>query len=78
MRDMKEKKRSAQSKKTHCPKNHPYKDNNLIIGKDGKRYCLECREKNGKEYRKLNKEKIRNYKKGWDQRKKLKNKDKVC
>lgn len=28
--------------KTHCPKGHPYSGDNLIRGKDNKRYCRIC------------------------------------
>ena len=38
------------SKKTHCPRGHPYKGNNLYITKEGFRQCKKCqrlRQKNG-------------------------------
>lgn len=28
--------------KTHCPKNHPYDEENTIINADGKRRCRQC------------------------------------
>jgi hypothetical protein len=34
--------RHYERSKTHCPKNHPYEGENLIVSKDGKRKCREC------------------------------------
>jgi len=34
--------RHYERSKTHCPKNHPYEGDNLIVSKDGKRKCREC------------------------------------
>ena len=31
--------------RTHCPKGHPYDEENTLIGKDGKRRCRACRRK---------------------------------
>ena len=39
--------RGGNSLKTHCPKGHEYKDNNLLTRSNGKRDCLTChRERN--------------------------------
>ena len=43
MRDMVERKRSAWGKKTHCPKGHPYDDENTLRTKKGGRACRACR-----------------------------------
>ncbi len=29
--------------KTHCPQGHPYDEANTLIGRNGWRYCRECR-----------------------------------
>ena len=41
-RDLVAKGRSAMTKRTHCPKGHPYSTENTIIG-HGSRHCRECR-----------------------------------
>jgi len=43
MQDMSAKKRSSSQRKTHCPNGHEYADENLLVHKDGKRRCRECR-----------------------------------
>lgn len=40
--------------KTHCPKDHPYSGDNLIVEKDGSRRCKVCRNETRKEgYRRV-------------------------
>ena len=42
MRDSASKGRNGSSKKTHCPKGHPYEGDNLIINYRGRRVCKSC------------------------------------
>jgi hypothetical protein len=41
-RDMAVKGRHANTKKTHCPKGHPYSGSNLRVKPSGRRRCLTC------------------------------------
>jgi hypothetical protein len=41
MRDMVQKKRGRNSKKTHCPQGHPYTADNIYITR-GRRHCKTC------------------------------------
>lgn len=43
--------------KSHCPKGHPYAGENLIIGKNGGRWCRECRLISQRAFRRRQKEK---------------------
>lgn len=42
MRDMAQKGRAANSKKSHCPKGHPFDQSNTYVTPDGRRSCREC------------------------------------
>ena len=49
MVDMAKKGRSGHSKKTHCPRNHPYAGDNLIV-KHNRRWCRACARKASLDY----------------------------
>lgn len=38
----------ARSLITHCPSGHPYSDTNTAVGRNGKRYCRECKRIKGR------------------------------
>jgi len=38
--------------KTHCPQDHPYSGDNLIVNTKGHRYCRACREMRNRQRRK--------------------------
>lgn len=42
MRDMAAKGRASEQAKTHCPRGHPYDDENTILTNHGSRACREC------------------------------------
>lgn len=37
------------ARKTHCPRNHPYSGENLVVSKSGGRYCRECHRESGRQ-----------------------------
>lgn len=45
VRDCVEKRRHSQSKKTHCPKGHPYDEENTKITRMGHRGCRICKDR---------------------------------
>lgn len=46
--------------KTHCPRNHPYDEENTHINKKGARNCKECRRTSSRERMRRKREELRN------------------
>lgn len=49
---------SANKKKTHCNRGHPYSGDNLYVGPGGSRYCKTCRRDYSRKYREKQREVI--------------------
>lgn len=52
-KDMNEKRRGRNSRKTECPKGHIYDSNNTYYSSDGRRDCLICRRERSRDYMRL-------------------------
>jgi len=53
------------SKKTHCKRGHEFTVQNTFIYKNGRRSCRKCMQKQSREYRLSNVEKVKLYKQKW-------------
>lgn len=57
-RDMSRKGRNGKTRRTHCPKGHPYDGENLVILPGGWRGCKACRNASSVEYKRRKTQRI--------------------
>jgi len=53
--------RERAANRTHCPKGHEFSGENVVVRRDGKRYCRECKRASARAWYQANSEKGRAY-----------------